>query len=261
VPSDAARLQASHWPPQARLQHTPSTQNPDAHWLAPPQVAPGASLGTHAPAEQKSPATQSLSTAQLDLHAVAPHAYGAQLVVDGAGQAPLPLHCAAAVATPAAQLGARHWVAAPGYAHAVVVEPLHAPPQALPSLVQAGRVPTGAPLTGLQAPPAPQASHCPVQARLQHTPSAQNPDAHWVAAPCGAPSPSLGAQAPPLQKSPATQSPSVAQLVLHAVAPHRYGAQVVVETAGQPPAPSQFAARLATLFVQLGARHWVAAPG
>jgi hypothetical protein len=36
VPLDAGRLHASHWPPQALLQQTPSVQNEEAHW--PPDV-------------------------------------------------------------------------------------------------------------------------------------------------------------------------------------------------------------------------------
>jgi hypothetical protein len=40
VPTLPARLQASHEPPQAVLQHTPSTQLPLPHSLAAVQVAP-----------------------------------------------------------------------------------------------------------------------------------------------------------------------------------------------------------------------------
>jgi hypothetical protein len=47
-------LQASHAPPQAVLQHTPSTQLPEVHWLAAVQTAPLDSLVVHVPALQNS---------------------------------------------------------------------------------------------------------------------------------------------------------------------------------------------------------------
>lgn len=53
---------------------------------------------------------QSELVVQLVLQAVGPQMYGLQLVVTGAGQAPEPLQVAAEVATPLAQLAARHEV-------------------------------------------------------------------------------------------------------------------------------------------------------
>jgi hypothetical protein len=49
VPTLPATLHASHAPPQAELQHTPSTHWPLPHWLAPVQEAPLVCLGTHTP--------------------------------------------------------------------------------------------------------------------------------------------------------------------------------------------------------------------
>jgi hypothetical protein len=40
VPSDPARLHAWHWLVHELLQHTPLTQNPDAHWLFDEQASP-----------------------------------------------------------------------------------------------------------------------------------------------------------------------------------------------------------------------------
>ena len=48
-PSEPATLQAWHWPPQAWLQQTPSTQLPLLHWLEAPQARPSAFFGTQAP--------------------------------------------------------------------------------------------------------------------------------------------------------------------------------------------------------------------
>jgi hypothetical protein len=74
APARPARLHASHWPPQAPSQQTPSTQKPVAHWLAAVQAAPGAALGTHAPAEHQAVPAQSRSEPHVALQAVAPHA-------------------------------------------------------------------------------------------------------------------------------------------------------------------------------------------
>ena len=52
VPTLPVTLQASHAPPHAVLQHTPSTQLPLPHWLVAEHVAPLDILGTHAPALQ-----------------------------------------------------------------------------------------------------------------------------------------------------------------------------------------------------------------
>src|SRR5262249_40667102 len=48
-PSEPATLQAWHWPPQAWLQQTPSTQLPLVHWFPAPQARPSAFFGTQAP--------------------------------------------------------------------------------------------------------------------------------------------------------------------------------------------------------------------
>jgi hypothetical protein len=57
------------------------------------------------------------------------------------------------------------------------------------------------------------------------------------------------------------QSPSPAQLVVHAVAPHTYGLQLVVVALGQVPAPVQEAAATATPAVQLASLQGVAFEG
>ncbi len=52
MPTLPARLHASHAPPQAALQHTPSTHWPLPHWLLVEHATPFVCLGTHAPALQ-----------------------------------------------------------------------------------------------------------------------------------------------------------------------------------------------------------------
>jgi hypothetical protein len=65
--------------------------------------------------------------------------------------------------------------------------PSQVPPQ-MPEPAQAGRPPTGAPLTGTQCPPLAHDSHCPEQAESQQTPSLANPLAHSAGDSAGAPS-------------------------------------------------------------------------
>jgi hypothetical protein len=129
---------------------------------------------------------QSVSTVQLALQAVAPQMYGVHAVVDDAGQVPVPLQLAALTAVPAEQVPARQPVEPPGYAQAMAIVPSQEPPQALPSVVQAVRLPCGAPVVFVQVPTLPvtsQAWHCPPQALLQQTPSTQLPAAHSLPAP------------------------------------------------------------------------------
>jgi hypothetical protein len=262
VPTEPGASQASHCPPHAASQHTPSTQKPLWHWFAWAQLAPCASLGAQTPAAQKSPGTQSESAAQLPRQAAWPQTYGAQGWVCAAGQRPAPSQAAASVATPALQLAVRHSEA--GYAQAPVEAPSQAPPQAEPSLAHAGRAPWGAPATGAQVPTEPAASqawHWPPHAVSQQTPSTQKPVAHWFAPAQAAPAASLGVQTPAAQKSPPAQSPSAAQFPRHADAPQAYGAQACVWTAGQLPAPSQAAASVATPAAQEPARHEVSSAG
>jgi len=60
-----ATSHASHWPPQAVLQHTPSLQWPLLHWFAPLHASPLSYLTVQMPAEQKLVALQFASVVQL----------------------------------------------------------------------------------------------------------------------------------------------------------------------------------------------------
>jgi hypothetical protein len=99
-----------------------------------------------------------VSTVQVVLQAVGPHAYGLQAVVTGDGHAPAPSQLAAAVSVPAEQLADRQLVVLPGYAQAAVFVPSHAPPQSDPSLLHAVRDPWGAPATATHVPTLPATS-------------------------------------------------------------------------------------------------------
>jgi hypothetical protein len=168
--------------------------------LALAQLLPLVRKGAQTPAEQKSPLTQSASPTQLPRQALAPQVYGLQPCVCAAGQLPAPSHDAARVATPALQLATRHEPV--GYAQAAALEPSHAPPQPLPSEAHACRAPCGAPATLVHVPAdagTSQASHCPVQLELQHTPSTHCPLAHWFAPVQATPSPPCEWQRPAAQ--------------------------------------------------------------
>jgi hypothetical protein len=89
----------------------------------------------------------------------------------------------------------------------VMASPVHSnPPHA-----GAGVAPAGATLQVPTAPSRLQRSQPAVQGPLQHTPSAQNPEAHSLPAPHAAPSTFFGPHVPAWQKLPALQSASALQ--------------------------------------------------
>jgi hypothetical protein len=138
--------------------------------LAPPQLWPFESNGTHTPAEHQLPAVQSESALQLPAHAVDPQENGVQSCVCGGGHEPAPSQDAASVAVVPVQEGARQETELPGNVHDAVCVPSQLPAQTVPSDAHAARVPRGAPEAGEQVPSLPatsQASHCPPQARSQ----------------------------------------------------------------------------------------------
>jgi hypothetical protein len=127
------------------------------------------------------------------------------------------------------------------------------------SLVQGWRDPRGSPLTATQVPLLPStlhASHWPVHARVQQTPSTHTLD--WHSPPVLHPTPAvfLPTHTPPAQYWLLLQSPSVAQLFCPPT--QRSPAQVEPvgqacwSAGGQLPAPSQKAISDATPFVQSG---------
>ena len=128
------------------------------------------------------------------------------------------------IEVPLAQLGGRQFVESPGNAQLTPLFPSQNPLHTPRSPLQAGRDATGTPLMVAQTPTLPptlHASHCPAHALSQHTPSAQCPARHWSSAAQPAPAVPWGTQVFPEQYRPTAQSARVAQLVRHAVAPHR----------------------------------------
>ena len=99
-------------PVQAVWQQTPSTQKLEAHSF-PDEHATPAAFFTQLPPLQTSGDTQSVSSAQVVLHAVAPQMYGSQAVVVTAWQVPVPLQVRAGVAVEPEQVAAAQTVPAP----------------------------------------------------------------------------------------------------------------------------------------------------
>jgi hypothetical protein len=203
LPSVPASAHASHWPLQSLSQHTPSTQCELAHSASIEHFVPSPDCGLQTPPRQKSPDGQSAFVLH-PVHCVCPQTPGLQSWVRFDGHDPEPLQNSASVATFvfASQAGPRHCRLCPGSVHAVVRTPLQAPSQPVPSPVQAGRAPTGLPVTGEQVPTLfgrLQASHCPTQSSLQHTPSAQKPLRHWFVALHTAPGLPFALQTPAAQ--------------------------------------------------------------
>jgi len=95
--------------------------------------------------------------------------------------------------------------------------------------------------TFVHVPTVPVSAHdwqVPVQAALQHTPCAQNPDVHCAPVEQAAPVAFL-VQLPLLQLNGDRQSVSAMQVVLHAPVPQTYGSQAEVLTVWQVPVPLQ----------------------
>ena len=111
--------------------------------------------------------------------------------------------------------------------------------------------------TFVQAPTVPVSAHdwqVPVQAVLQQTPWAQNPEPHSVLPPQATPIPFF-TQLPPMQKKLVTQSVSTVHDVLQTPVPHWYGLQDDVVAAWQLPLPLQARAEVSVEPVQLAVPH------
>jgi hypothetical protein len=238
-PTSPGRLQASHAPVHAPLQHTPSTQKPEAQsdaWahasplpFGPLQVPPSQLLGAlHWPLLEQVARHRPAPSQKLPPHSLA----GSVPAVAGAHEPALPgtlqdsqgpaqglLQQTPSVHAPDSHSAARKQAAPSGRSAT------HAPKeQMLPSLQSESRrhgevqadwpLQTPAPHSdwgsipgayGVQPPTSPgtlHASHVPPQARLQHTPSTQYPEAHsepWAQA---SPLPLGPAQVPPEQAVP-----------------------------------------------------------
>jgi len=238
VPTLPVLLQASQVPLHAVVQQVLSAQKPVAHWLAAVQAWPAPLLHTQVPPWHVEPDLQSALPVQAarqlptaPLQNVLPHSLAGSCPAATAVQLPavpgrlqdsqasphaLPQHTpsaqkpdaqpeAAVHAWPRAALGVQ--VPAPqklpglqsaseahGEMHAAVLPRQRPRPQSLAGSVRAGseaHVPT--------APTRLQDWHAPPQPALQHTPSAQKPEAHCAASTHACPLARTARHCPPLQ--------------------------------------------------------------
>jgi len=177
---------------QAVSQHRPSTQLPDVHWPVFWHCAPLAFLAkqTALVVSQYWVVEHGWVASQPPEHLTeSAHWLLVQLTVIAVVHAPAPSHTVAVVAIPFKQLPAVHWVLLPGYWQRAGSIPLHCPAHD-PVPAHAVRAARGVPITGTQRPGvllSLHASHCPVQALSQHTPSTQCPDPHCPSRPHAAP--------------------------------------------------------------------------
>jgi len=111
VPTELVSAHESHTPAlHAELQHTPSAQLPLTQLLPVPQGCPFGSFGLQTPPEQNSFDAHMPSTVQPFAQMLPAHCEPGQVCVVGLGQTGvLPVQLLASVATPEAQLPARHW--------------------------------------------------------------------------------------------------------------------------------------------------------
>ena len=256
LPAPAAREQAwqSFWllPPQALLQQTPSTQNPDMQSPLPVHGRPLPSRPQR-PLKHLVPVTHWASDTQVVSQAV-PEALhtmmGAQETMGAARHMPIPSQREAARAIPPLQLLLAHTV--PGAYRR------HCPrPSQTPSRPQLGArwswhwpVGSAAPAgTGVQTPAdwgKAQDTQEPVQAPAQQTPWAQMPEAHSVGLLAVQGSPlGLRPQLPRTQTLGVAHSVSVAQRWPHWFPLQRLGVQLRVVVAQAPFRQVPMAYRLA----------------
>jgi hypothetical protein len=185
TPALPGSAQEAQVPGQAVAQHTSCAQMPVLHSASLAQVAP---MGTfpQLPFMQVLGARQSASLVQVVLHRPeAPQVNGAQGWLCAAAQTPCPSQRCAKVSVEPVQPAGWQMTPAEYFSQAPVPSQTPSLPHAATpwsSQLWRGSVPTSAGihlprLSGLA-----QVRQMPSQASLQHTPSAQNPEAHWLPA-------------------------------------------------------------------------------
>jgi hypothetical protein len=232
-------------PAQPVLQHTPSTQLPLVHWLPAVHAVPFVSFGTHEPAGQWLPATQSLSWVHDVGQDVEPHMYAPHEVSVTVRQTPAPSQVRAGVnvdtvhdwPTQVVPAGQRRHAPAPSHVPSSpqlnVVCCGHSLPGSVPAVIGRHRplaAPVIVPTHAVQ--PA-------VHAVSQHTPSTQLPLAHSVPAAHTVPLVFGVTHTLPIQDPPGAQSVFAVHDVLHVVVPQAYEPHDVVVAVWHVPAPSQ----------------------
>jgi hypothetical protein len=213
------------------------------HSASAAQVTPRFFL-PHVPAMQAWPLSQSLSVTHDCVHAPAVHRKGEQFCTPWGRQAPWPSHVPGVLRFVPVHEAAMQTVSAAYFSHPPKPSQMPVVPHlAAPSSTHWPRGSATPRSMGQHVPLRSGIAHetqPPPQATLQHTPSAQNPEAHSLPLVQFAPfifSPQLAAT----HCWPVAQSLVCVQASKHApfVGSHEYGAQIVVGPALQRPLPSQ----------------------
>jgi hypothetical protein len=148
-------------------------------------------IGVHLPLLQTKPVAQSALPEQVVAHIPFAHTRPPGHDWVDATHVPLPSHVLDDSWPLLVHALGAHEVVVPGYWHALVPPAVvHVDPHGVPAPPHAGRDPCGAPVTCEQTPGMvglSHASHWPVHARSQQTPSTQCPFKHWSAAVQGLP--------------------------------------------------------------------------
>jgi hypothetical protein len=243
VPTLFATVHDWQVPVQALLQQTPCTQLLEAHSVPAAQVRPSG-LSVQAPPLQMLGATQSASALQVALHDVPPVSQvrlPGQAAAVAAVHVPAPSQLRAGVSDAPLHIAPTHWVVFGHFRQPPFPSQVPSSPQL--AIVVAVHWPDGAvvPATiGEQVPTlfvTVQDMHVPVQPLLQQTPDTQNPELQSAPAPHEAPM-GLSPQLMLRHMFGETHWVLSVQVVLHALAPHTNGEQVVSMTVRQTPDPS-----------------------
>ncbi len=183
MPGDDGSAQLRQAPVHALSQHTPSTQLPFSHCGPVVQLWPSF-LSPHVPLRQLLSVSQSPSLWQLSVQAPLAQRNGEQLLRLAVRQVPRPSQVRAVFTLFPAQLGFSHSVSRGYFAHPATPSQVPLRPQLSGPWSVQMPLGSGSPAsTGKQLPCRMGRSHfthAPLHATLQHTLSAQKPDAHSV---------------------------------------------------------------------------------
>lgn len=178
------------------------------------------------------PVAQSSALVHDVLQPVAPHAYVPHVTVVGGAHAPFASHIRALIEVRSMQVAVLQTTPTcdpTNAAQAFRTFPSQTVAEQLllgSGVAHAPRAPCGAPVTGVQVPFATShASHCPVQAVSQHTPSAQWPLVHASMLGHTSPFARVFSHMPALHHPSAAQSLVVTQLIVQAPLVQRNGSQ------------------------------------
>jgi hypothetical protein len=175
----------------ALSQQTPSAQKPDLHWALVSHVTPSG-RGPQLPLLHVRGAMQSAFVVQTTLHCPFSQIEGLQVMGEPARQVPLPSQLEAGTRPPAEQVDWPQLV--PDLCFAQPPSPLQVPSWPQVAGASGLQIPCGSAPPWTTTPHSPlvsgweQLTHAPLHAVLQHTPSAQKPDAHSAAHPHAVPS-------------------------------------------------------------------------